>query len=234
MQTSQLIDIVIKYSGAQLTRPEALIYLNNAQNQLLVGENRLMRVYPDPFITTVAGTFQYVASNALFSSVGDVKGTETFDIYNVSQVYSFDNGNSFLYRYGGYSGTYSSRPYTAVSAVATDQVNSPVDVVKSIEPNSDDCLITWWGENDPGATTVDWRCECYRYPNQLSSENIPLEIPSQFQDTLLLWLVLKRLGIRQFGTSNIDRLIDPEMKRFKTSIEKGGRSRSQFTPIKEV
>jgi len=234
MQTSQLVDIIKEYGDSQLTRSRALVYLNNAQNELLIGENRLMRVLPDPFLTTVAGTFQYTASTDLYGSVGNVKGTDTFDVYNVSEIYSFNKDNALLFRYNGAGNSTSSRMYTSLSEVSSDKVIAPADTTKSIEPNSDDCLIDWWGENDPGATTVDWRCECYRYPNQLTAEGIALETPAKYQDTLLLWLVLKRLGIRQFGTSNIDNLIIPKMREFKIDIAKGAQSRSRFTPIKEV
>lgn len=235
MQTSALVDLIIEYVGSQLTRPRALVYLNNAQNELLVGENRLMRVYPDPFITTAAGTFEYAASDALFSSVGDVKGADQFDIYSIARIYTTTK-NSGIFNYGGFSygNNSTSRPYVAVNERASDEVNARPDVIKSIEPNSQDCKIIFWGENDPGATTIDWRCESYRYPNQLGTEAINLETPSQFQDTLLLWLVLMRLGIRQFGTTNLDQLITPEMRKFKVAIKSGGESASRFTNPVEV
>jgi len=234
MTTPELITLIVDYIGSELTRAKALTYLNNAQNQLLVGNNRLMRVLPDPFLTTVAGTFEYSASDSLYSSIGNAKGATQYDIYNVSRIYSFDKDNSQLYAYNGTGNSTSSRMYRPLNNRASDEVFAVADVVKSIEPNNADCSIMWWGENDPGATTVDWRCECYRYPNQLTAETIALETPSQYQDTLLLWLVLKRLGIRQYGTSNIDQLILPEMHKFKGEIMTGDRSRSRFTTPREV
>jgi len=234
MTTPDLITMIIEYIGSELTRPRALTYLNNAQNQLLVGNNRLMRVLPDPFLTTTAGTFDYAASTFLFSSIGDVKGATQYDIYNVSRLYSFNKDGSQLYAYNGVGNSTSSRMYKPLNNRSSDEVFAVADVVKSIEPNSADCSIVWWGENDPGATTIDWRAECYRYPNQLTAETIAMETPSQYQDTLLLWLVLKRLGIRQYGTSNIDQLIIPEMRKFKGEIMTGDRSRSRFTTPREV
>lgn len=234
MQTSQLVDIIKEYVDSGLTRARARVYLNNAQNELLVGNNRLMRVTPDPFLTTVAGTYQYDASSTLFDSTGGVKGTTTYDIYNVSKLYSFSKDNQFLYRYNGAGNVNSNRPYTSGSGINRGEVAARADLIKSIEPGSADCSIIWWEENDPGATTIDWRAECYRYPNQLTSEGIALECPSQYQDTLLLWLVLKRLGVRQFGTSNIDNLIVPEMRKFKQEIMAGSQSRSRQTPVKDI
>jgi len=234
MTTPDLITMIVEYIGSELTRARALTYLNNAQNQLLIGNNRLMRVLPDPFLTTVAGTFDYAASDSLYSSSGDVKGATQYDIYNVSRIYSFSKDNSSLYAYNGIGNSTSSRMYRPLNNQSSDEVFAVADVVKSIEPNSADCSIIWWAENDPGATTVDWRAECYRYPNQLTAESISLETPSQYQDTLLLWLVLKRLGIRQYGTSNIDQLIAPEMRKFKGEIMTGDRSRSRFTTPREV
>ena len=234
MQTSQLVDIIKEYVDASFTRARALAYLNNAQNELLVGNNRLMRVFPDPFLTTVAGTYQYDASDDLFDSTGGVKGTVTYDIYNVSKLYSFSKDNTSLYSYNGAGNSGSSRPYVEDSGKFRDEVTAPADIIKSIEPNSVDCSIIWWEENDPGATTIDWRAECYRYPNQLNSEGIAMECPSQYQDTLLLWMVLKRLGIRQYGTSTIDNLIEPEFRRFTQEIKAGSKSRSRQTPVKDI
>jgi len=94
MTTPDLITMIVEYIGSELTRARALTYLNNAQNQLLIGNNRLMRVLPDPFLTTVAGTFDYAASDSLYSSSGDVKGATQYDIYNVSRIYSFSKDNS--------------------------------------------------------------------------------------------------------------------------------------------
>jgi len=234
MQTPQLVDIIKEYVDSGFTRVRALAYLNNAQNELLVGNNRLMRVFPDPFLTTVAGTYQYDASDDLYDSTGGVKGITQYDIYNVSKLYSLSKDNQFLYSYNGAGNTRSSRPYKASSGIFADEVTAPADLIKSIEPNSADCSIIWWEENDPGATTVDWRAECYRYPNQLTTEGVAMECPSQYQDTLLLWLVLKRLGIRQYGTSNIDNLIAPEMRKFTQEIKTGSKSRSRQTPVKDI
>jgi len=234
MQTSQLIDIIKEYVDSGLTRARALVYLNNAQNELLVGNNRLMRVYPDPFLTTVAATYQYDASTTLFDSTGGVKGTTTYDIYNVSKIYSYTKGNEQFNRYNGYGNAGSDRPYTSGSGINRCEFTAPADVIKSIAPASVDCSIIWWEDNDPGATTIDWKAECYRYPNQLGTEAVAMECPSQYQDTLLLWMVLKRLEIRQFGTSNKDNLIIPEMRKFKQEIMTGSKSRSRQTPVKDI
>ena len=234
MTTPQLIDMIIEYIGSELTRPRALVYLNNAQNSLLLNNNRLMRIFPDPFLTTVAGTFNYVASTSIFSSDGNTKGVDQFDVYNVQKIYSFSKDNSIFFRYNGVGNSTSSRQYRALNNRASDEVNAPADTIKSIAANSEDCLIKWWGENDPGATTEDWHCEAYRYPNQLTTEQIPLETPVKWHDTLLLWMVLKRLGIRQYGTTNIDKIIDPELREFKLEILTGSLSRSSVTTPREV
>jgi len=234
MTTPDLITLIIEYIGSELTRPRALTYLNNAQNQLLVVNNRLMRVLPDPFLTTTAGVYGYVASTSLFSSVGNEKGSDQFDIYNVSRIYSLTKDNTLFFRYNGAGNASSSRMYRPLNARASDEVFSVADVVKSIEPNSQDCMINWWGENDPGATTVDWRVECYRYPNQLTAEGIAMETPAKYQSNLLLWMVLEQLDIRQYGTSNKTQLIAPALRKFNAETMAGDRSRSRFTTPREV
>lgn len=237
MTTSALIDLIVEYIGSELTRVKILEYLNDAQNELLVWNNRLMRILPDPFLTTVDGTFEYVASTSIFKSTEGVKGTTQFDIANVAKIYSFTKQTGFFNGYGilgFYGNSVSNKRYYAQNERTSGEVIAPADTTKSIEPNSQDCLITWWEENDPGNTTIDWRCECYRYPAQLTSEKIALSTPSQYQGALLLWLVLKRLGIRQYGSTNIDQLILPAERKFKNYIKSGNLSDSKFTSSREV
>ncbi len=235
MTGSEFTDLVIEHVGSELTRAKAYSAINNAQNYLLGSRNLgLMRVAPDPFLTTVAGTFQYAASSALFSSVGGTKGATQYDIRTVTRIFSFNN-NQRIFAYNSQD-IVSNRPYQEESGQGFSEVRAVQDVIPSIKALAADCQILWWEDQDPGATTVDWRAECYRWPNQFLAETVDLEIPDGWQDTMLLWQVLKRLGIKQYGGSSqsLDILIQAEMPRFLKACSGGARSRISRTRPSEV
>lgn len=235
MTGSEFTDLVIEHVGSELTRAKAYSAINNAQNYLLGSRNLgLMRVTPDPFLTTVAGTFQYAASSALFSSVGGVKGATQYDIRAVTRIFSFNN-NQRIFAYNSQD-IVSDRPYEEESGEGFSEVRAVQDVIQSIKPLSADCQIIWWEDQDPGATTIDWRAECYRWPTQFLSETIDLEVPDGWQDTMLLWHVLRRLGIKQYGGSSqsLDILIQNETPRFLKACGGGVRSRARRTRPAEL
>lgn len=229
METSAFIDLVQENIGSELSRSKALEYTNNAQNDLLRRANRFMRIVPDPFLTTVAGTFQYAASTSLFSSVGGTQGATQYDVRLVSRIYSISDSLS-------YGGDYGRTKYAYEPNSDFSEVTAPVTVIQSKKANAEDCQLIWWEQTDPGSTTIDWRAEAYRWPNQLLSESVDLEIPDGFQDTLLLYKVLKRLGIRQFGSpgADLETMIREEQIRFNLESSMGASTRQTRTDPSEV
>jgi hypothetical protein len=227
MTGAEYVDWLIEIVGSELTRSKAHNAINNAQNIIFRMNHPLMEVVPHPFLTTVAGstTYVYTASNSFYSSAGGAKGATQYDIRNVHAIYSFNNDRT-IFAYND-EDLVSERPYRAFNHYASAEVHNSLDVVKSLEPNNSDCKFTWWEDNDPGATTVDWRGIVYRWPTQFTGEGVSLEVPVGFQETLLLYHILRNLGIRQYGNPSapIDNLIRQAEAEFYQYSHTGAKSR---------
>jgi hypothetical protein len=234
MDGSSYVDWVIEIVGSELTRAKALIAINNAQNIIFRNNHPLMEVLPHPFLTTADDTYEYAASTYFFSSSGGVKGATQYDIRNVHAIYSFNNDRT-IFAYND-EDLVSERPYRAFNHYASAEVHNSLDVIKSLEPNNTDCIFHWWEDNDPGVTTVDWRGIVYRWPTQFTGEGVSLEIPVGFQETLLLYHILRNLGIRQYGNPSapIDSLIVKAEGEFYNWAHTGARSRPNRRLPKEV
>jgi hypothetical protein len=223
MHGTELVDLLIEHVGSELTRAKAVSTLNWGQNQLLATRrNGLMRVKPDPFLATTAGTFQYTASTALYSSVGGAQGATQWDIRDIGRIYALD-GLEAQFAYGG-ADRISHRPLELVNPMASNEVKAPADWSPSLEPFSEDCTITFWEDNDPGTTTVEWRVEAYRWPTQFTAETVALEVPEGWQEELLLPIALKKLGIKQYGSPsrNIAEMLAQDLPRFFAFCSRAG------------
>lgn len=217
MLTAELVTLIAQEVGASWSRALILGAINRAQNEILGTDNDLCRIKPDPFMTTTDLTYGYVATNVLFDSSEGVKGSAVGDVRTVRKIYSFATSLNIF----GFTplDPGSARPYRILRSGNQDCVGAPVDFVQSKEPDSSDCLIKWWEGNNPGSTTVLWRAEAYKWPAQLLSESIALTIPDDYQDTLLMEGVLKRIQRREFGRDD-DRVIahDRQLKRFRSAF----------------
>lgn len=198
MHGTEAVDLVIEHVGSELTRAKAISTLNQGQNELLASRRiGLMRIKPDPFLVTVAGTFQYVASSSLYSSVGGALGATQWDIRDIGSIYALD-GLEAQFAYGG-ADRISHHPLEVENGLSGSRVTAPADWIPSLEPLSADCLITFWEDNDPGTTSTEWRVEAYRWPTQFTAESIPFEVPEGHQELLLL-KTLAKLGVKQYGS----------------------------------
>lgn len=232
MTGTEAVDLLIEHVGSELTRPKAVLTLNWGQNELLAKQRvALMRVKPDPFLVTAAGTFEYVASSSLFSSVGGVLGATQWDIRDIGSIYALD-GHAGQFAYGGHD-RISHYPLQADNPGDVEgRVKAPADWVPSKEALSADCLITFWEDNDPGTTTIEWRAEAYRWPTQFTAESVAFEVPEGHQELLLL-KALAKCGIKQYGSPsrNIYELIQEGEKAFFSYASKaGGRVAPLRTP----
>lgn len=237
MDGSAYVDWLIEIIGGEYTRAKALVAINNAQNIVFRNNHPLMRVLPDPFLTTAAATYDYTASNSFYSSSGGAKGATQYDIRNVEAVFAFNNDRT-IFAYND-EDIVSQRPYWALNHLASAEVLATFDTVKSLEPNNTDCTFTWWEDNDPGVTTIDWRGIVWRWPTQFTGEGVSLEIPDGFQQTLLLYWILNNLGIRQYGSPAVNLigpngLIEQEERNFNLYSKTGGKSRRMRRMPSEV
>ncbi|HLP30667.1 MAG TPA: hypothetical protein VK150_04850 [Geothrix sp.] len=228
-----MVDLVIEHVGSELTRAKAISALNRAQNYYLARTRiGLMRIKPDPFLVTTAGTFDYAASTALFSSAGGVLGATQWDIRDLGLIYALD-GLEGQFAYGGHDHVSQYPLEVDIPEGTPGLVKAPADWIPSRESLSEDCLITFWEDNDPGTTTIEWRAQAYRWPTQFTSESVAFEMPEAYQDTLLLWKTLESLGVKQYGAAsqNIRSLLQEEEPAFFTFAGRaGGRVQAPRTP----
>jgi hypothetical protein len=236
MTGTEMVDNLIEHVGSELTRAKAILTLNWGQNQLLATRRiGLMRIKPDPFLTTTAGTFEYTASSALFSSVGGVRGATQWDIRDLGRIYALD-GLAEQFAYGGHD-RISHRPLQVENPMHPGGVvTAPADWHPSREALSADCSIVFWEDNDPGTTTIEWRAEAYRWPTQFLSEGIAFEVPEGHQELLLL-KALAKLGVKQYGSPsrNIYELISEQATDFQAFCSRsGGQSAPPRTHPREL
>lgn len=200
MTTAQFVSLVLDEVAAAYTRQQVLDVTNNAQNEIL-GENLvLMRVRPDPFMTTAAATYAYTASTAFHDSSAGTSGALSGDVRSVVKIYSYNNSVSIFDTQT--LDPASEKPNQVEYTQTKDLVTARFDCEDSLGPVLSDCTVNLYSTNDPGATTTVWRGVVYLWPTQLTSESIPLGVPADFQDTLLFMEVMKRLERREYGENN--------------------------------
>ncbi len=199
MRTSQYISWLIQRTGGNLfSRQQLLDAVNQVQNEILGRDIKYMRINPDPFIRTTAGTYLYTASSAIYSGVDN---TTQYDIRSVKRVYTYNVRRTAQFAYGGWN-RLSHRPDQFVNMAASDEVDIAFDLTPSIAASSSDCKIAFWRENDPGTQTQDQRVVAYRWPNQLTAESIQLMIPDQFQRGLLKYGIFRDLEYTEYGSAD--------------------------------
>lgn len=219
MTTNEFITMVMEEVSAGFTRTRILEFTNRIQNEILANDNQLMRVRPDPFMTTVDATYGYTATSSLFVSTTGAAGAAAGDIRTVKDIYTFNSGVS-IFDLGTIDPT-SSKPNQVEPGPSTDKVHARFECVDSIAPDSSDCSIRWWEGNNPGATTITWRAEAYRWPTQLTAETIALSIPADFHHTLLFYGVLRHLERREYGRNDYAiGIYESELKRFKAKYNR--------------
>lgn len=200
MTTGQFVSMVMEELAANYTRQQILDVTNNAQNEILGETLELMRVRPDPFMTTADTTYSYVAATSFHDSSTGASGSVVGDVRTVKEIYSFNNSVS-IFDYQTLDPA-SEKPNQVEFTQTKDRVTMRFDCIDSIAPAASDCTVKLYATNNPGVTTTVWRGVCYLWPAQLTSETIQLSIPADCHDTLLFMEVLKRLERREYGENN--------------------------------
>lgn len=232
MRTSQFISwLKQRIAGNLFSRQQLLDAVNQVQNEILGRDIKYMRLNPDPFIHTIAGTYLYTASSAIYSGVDN---TTQYDIREVKRVYSYNVRKTANYAYGGWN-RLSHRPDSFVNAFASDEVDLAFDCTPSIAAVSSDCKVAMWSENDPGTQTADLRVVAYRWPTQLTSENIQLMLPDPFQRGLLKYGVLRDLEYTEYGAADRpETLYEKELLKFDAWANGIRGTAGGSTPPREV
>lgn len=197
METKEFVSLVRDEVGTAVTRQRILEMTDRAQLEILGELTDATRVKPDPWIATTDGTYSYAASSVLYDASDGTQGDLIGDIRTIKKIYSFDNSVSIFDQQT--LDPASDRPNQVLMRPTTDEVSSVITVVPSTKPNSSDCTVKWWEGNNPGTTTVVWRCEAYKWPALLTSQKIDLTVPWDFHDTLLFYAVLRRVKRSAYG-----------------------------------
>ena len=199
---------------------------------ILADDVTLTRAYTTS-ATMEVDQFDIIASGSLFSSVRNERNIVQWDVRRVTRVYGYTNNIPgaplFSGGYGGYGATGapgSRNPEYSVNSNG-NQIEVPADSIESKEPMSGDCKVVFWQDNSPpnNPSQQVYFTRAQRWPNQLTSESIPLEIPDRFQTTLLRFAILRDEEYREWGRDdNPDEKYNRFMKEFLTWADEGSES----------
>jgi len=144
-----------------------------------------------------------IASGALFSSIKKDRRIQ-FDVRSVTRVYAFRSkvpGFANRFGFGAFNRQSGSFKPDRLKNYNDPEVDITADSIQSMEPLSKDCRIVEWEDNPPPdkLETTLWRCRAQRWPNQLTNEDVLLEIPDQFQTNLLRFAILKDEEYKEYG-----------------------------------
>jgi len=170
----------------------------------LADDVSLPRTYTDQ-ATTAIDTFEIIASGGIFSS--EPNKTTQWDIRRVTRVYAFTTRTGG-YPWAGY-GYFGGRGVNNISYkpdkrsnLNVPEIDIQTDTNESLEADSADCKIRWWRENDPGESTDVFMARCQRWPQQVTTEQIPLTIPDRFQTNLLRYAILRDVEYTEYGRND--------------------------------
>lgn len=154
--------------------------------------------------TIIVDKFECIISGCIFSSIqGQV--TRQFDVRNISRVYAFQDRRSGFRLFGDvfFRGSIraSFRPERMVNR-NLQEIEISTDVMQSLEPLSEDGTLVNWRENDPDVTQDVFIAESYRWPDQLTNEDVKLTIPNRFQTNLLKYAILRDSEYTEYGSND--------------------------------
>ena len=191
---------------------------------VLADDVTLTRAYTTS-ATMEVDQFDIIASGSLFSSVRNERNTVQWDVRRVSRIYAYSNnigGRGF-----GSNSTPGSRNPEYTNNYNGNQIEVPADTIESKEPLSGDCRVVFWQDNSPTKNPSQqvYFVRAQRWPNQLISETVPLEIPDRFQTTLLRFAILRDEEYREWGRDdNPNEKYNQFMKEFLTWADVGSES----------
>jgi len=170
--------------------------------------------------TAVVDDFALIASGAIFSSKQNNR-IEQYDVRRVSRVYAFRSKvGGWPYGYGAFGrfslNNTSFRPDRLLNPNAVE-IEVEADTTDSAEANTGDCRIDMWRENAPGNTTDVYMVRAQRWPAQILTEDVQLEIPDQWHTNLLRYAILRDVEYTEYGRSNNpEELYDKYLAKFLT------------------
>lgn len=226
MLASEFIDFYLRQASASVDRTFVLSTANWVQNKIAGMDTEFLRILPDPYFTTTAATYSYIANVVCLSSVTATPGGSVGDVRMVREVYRRDP-------VPGAGDDFGRQPYP--DRIARDSAGgrflAPIQCQGSGSPLADDCAVLWDLGQDPGDNTTLWRARAYRWPTQLSAEGIALTIPDDFAFDLLFEGVAAIIERAQYGKADYPLGMENQhMKRFMTKYS----SPTDYTRIRSA
>ena len=173
MNTSQFVTLMMKETGNVLNRTEMLQYINYAQIDIFGLNTYLNETKPAPYLDTDGSTTYTLADN----------------VRTVTRVYMDATSVSYRRSYSDlYGGSSDAMVHRDVREITEDVHIIPA---KSITTGVGNCQIIF--ELDPGTTDDVFLLEQYEWPDELSSEAIPLSVDEVTARSYLRYLVFKKI-----------------------------------------
>jgi hypothetical protein len=182
--------------GGDYNRTKLVEIVNDVQNEILGGyDGRLMKIKPDPYLVVTDSTVKRYGIDDLVSSID---GVTTYDIRRVKRLYSFTTKNQPFGSYNGFGNGLQPFPPIQKNPMVPE-VEMPIQTQDSVKPLLEDFILDFHRNFSPSISTDLYNAEAWRWPNQITSENIQIEFPTSFKKTILLFGVLSKIETRDFG-----------------------------------
>lgn len=185
MNTSQFITNLQTKIGDQYTREFLREVVNEAQNEVLAQNGvDIMRTKGDVYLETTSGVYTYTLANS---------------VRHVSRVFIREKADEAEYS----PDSYGFRGYKI-----SDWVDSGTQRYVEKDLNfeydgglryGDPIVLVFPADQDLGTTTTTYRLTQYTWPNQLTSENVPLSLPEPFLTGFFTYLIKKKVEEAAYG-----------------------------------
>jgi hypothetical protein len=217
MLAGAFVTLLQEEVGSAWSRTRLLEATNRGQNEILGVDCMLQRVMPDPFLATAASTFTYTAATSLYDASTGAQGSLVGDVRAVRDIYLDSSSLATIDALALDTNFF--RAVKSESLPTERRIHVNFSSLDSRGAGLSDCTIKWPFLYNPGATTLTWRAVAYLWPTQLTSESIALQIPEDFQHTLLLLHVIKNIQRREFGREDAADY-KSELSRFRVKYAK--------------
>lgn len=213
MLASEFINFFLSQSAVSVDRTKILSNANWVQNKIAGMDTEFLRILPDPYFLTTDATYTYVANDVCRAATSDTPGDSVGDVRVIREIYNNSDRNSW-------SSDFGRNPFPRYAwGEGGRRWRAPITCPGSNVPETDDCLVYWDLNNNPGTQTTLYRARAYRWPTQMLSESADtyLTIPDDFAFDLLYEAVKALIEDSAYGRADYPLgMENVHMKRFRT------------------
>ena len=199
MLAEQFAEDVKDAVGSALNFQQILRYTDRAQLAILGEDINLLRVTPDPYLTTTAGVWSYVANTALLDATTGTPGDPVGDVRVIKKIYRVQDIDASPIP----TLIWKPRPEPMVMIGNDVSIEARFACIRSSGPGRNDCVVKWENTNDPGTNTTAWRAQAYLWPTPVTAGDVVLAIPDDFCSDLLMEAILRLLERRDYGRADV-------------------------------